>query len=255
MGNLHDGHLELVKTARANADFVVCSIFVNPLQFGPNEDLEAYPRTLGEDIAKLAAIGCDCLFMPTVAEIYGDSLQAQTIVTVPELSENYCGKSRPGHFAGVATVVSKLFNIVQPNSAVFGLKDYQQYLIIQKMVTDLKFDIQLIGVEIQREANGLALSSRNRYLNEEQQQKAALIYQCLLDIKKRILKGDDNFANLEAMAIERLTDTGFAVDYFAICNSANLQRASKQDRDFVILTAAQVGPSRLLDNVRFSLDS
>lgn len=254
MGNLHDGHLHLVKIAQTKADFVVCTIFVNPLQFGPHEDLDAYPRTLGEDIAKLTSVGCDCLFIPAVKEIYNSDLNAQTIVQVPELTDLYCGRSRPGHFEGVATIVCKLFNLVQPNSAVFGLKDYQQFLVIRKMIADLEFDIELIGAEIQREVHGLALSSRNRYLNEELQQKAALIYQSLLDIEKRIKKGNLNFPELEALAVQRLHDTGFEVDYFSICNANTLAAASKLDREFVILTAVQVGPSRLLDNVRFTLD-
>lgn len=255
MGNLHDGHLQLVKEAKTKADFVVCTIFVNPLQFGPNEDLDAYPRTLGEDIAKLASVDCDCLFIPAVSELYSGNLGEQSTVHVPELTTLYCGKSRPGHFEGVATIVCKLFNLVQPNIAVFGLKDYQQFLVIRKMIADLEFDIALVGVEIQREAHGLALSSRNRYLNDEQQQKAALIYQSLLDIEKRIRKGNLNFADLEALAIQRLNDSGFKVDYFSICNANTLQAASKQDREFAILAAVQVGPSRLLDNVRFTLDT
>ncbi len=256
MGNLHAGHLQLVKVAKAKADFVVSTIFVNPLQFGPHEDLEAYPRTLSEDIAKLTAEGCDCLFMPAVSEIYSGSPGEQSIVQVPELTELHCGKSRPGHFAGVATIVCKLFNIVQPQTALFGLKDYQQFQVIRKMIADLEFDIDLVGVEIQRDTLGLALSSRNQYLNNEQKQKAALIYQSLLDIEKRINKeGNQNFADLEAMAIQRLNAAGFNVDYFSICNANTLHAASKLDREFVILAAVQVGPSRLLDNVRFTLDS
>lgn len=255
MGNLHEGHLELVKIAKTKADFVVCSIFVNPLQFGPTEDLAAYPRTLGEDIAKLATVNCDCLFIPAVSEIYGGDLKAQSTVHIPELTKLYCGKSRPGHFEGVATIVCKLFNLVQPDMAVFGLKDYQQFLVIRKMIADLEFDIDLVGVEIQREAHGLALSSRNRYLSEEQQQKAALIYQSLLDIEKRIRKGNQDFEGLEALARQRLYDSGFVVDYFSICNANTLQAASKQDREFAILAAVQVGPSRLLDNVRFTLEA
>lgn len=253
MGNLHEGHLQLVRTAKAAADFVVCTIFVNPLQFGPTEDLDAYPRTLGEDIAQLSAVDCDCLFMPAVSEIYSGDLARQSTVHVPELTASHCGKSRPGHFEGVATIVCKLFNLVQPDKAVFGLKDYQQFLVIRKMIADLEFNIELIGVEIQRETNGLARSSRNRYLNDDQRQRAALIYQSLLDIERRIKKGDQDFARLEALAIQRLNDSGFTVDYFTVCNAGTLEPASKLDRDFVILTAVQVGPSRLLDNVRFAI--
>lgn len=255
MGNLHAGHLQLVKIAKTKADFVVCSIFVNPLQFGPHEDLDAYPRTLGEDIAKLTSVGCDCLFIPTATEIYSGNLDEQSTVHVPELTKLHCGRSRPGHFEGVATIVCKLFNLVHPHAAIFGLKDYQQFLVIRKMIADLEFDIDLVGVEIQRESNGLALSSRNQYLSDEQQQKAALIYQSLLDIEKRIKKGNLNFSDLEALAIQRLNDSGFKVDYFSICNANTLHAASKLDREFVILTAVQVGPSRLIDNVRFTLVS
>lgn len=255
MGNLHAGHLQLVKMAKTKSDFVVCTIFVNPLQFGPREDLEAYPRTLDEDIAKLTAAGCDCLFIPAVNEIYSGSLSEQTTVQVPALIDLHCGRSRPGHFAGVATVVSKLFNLVQPHTALFGLKDYQQFLVIRKMIADLEFDIDLVGVEIQRDTHGLALSSRNQYLSHEQRQKATLIYQTLLDIEKRIKTANQTFAALEAEATQRLNAAGFNVDYFSICNANTLQAASKLDREFVILAAVHVGPSRLLDNVRFTLDS
>ena len=254
MGNLHEGHLQLVRAAKTKADFAVCTIFVNPLQFGPNEDLDAYPRTLGEDIAKLTSVGCDCLFIPAVKEIYSGDIRQQSTVHVPELTAQHCGKSRPGHFEGVATIVCKLFNLVQPDSAMFGLKDYQQYLVIRKMIADLEFNIALCGIEIQRESNGLALSSRNRYLDDNQRQKAALIYQSLLDTEKRIKKGEHEFDKLEALAKQRFADSGFTTDYFSICNANTLEAASKQDREFVILAAVQVGPSRLLDNVRFTLD-
>lgn len=253
MGNLHAGHIELVNCARARADFVVCTIFVNPLQFGAGEDLAAYPRTLDEDIAKLEAARCDCLFAPPVDEIYSADLATETRVHVPDLSDDYCGRSRPGHFDGVATIVSKLFNLTQPEVAVFGLKDYQQFLIIQKLVTDLDFDIELIGVEIQRETNGLALSSRNRYLSPEQRDQAALIQQTLQDMRRQLEGGGRDFRQVEQAASARLSAAGFAVDYLSISHARTLRQAESGDKELVILTAAKLGPSRLLDNIRLRL--
>jgi len=253
MGNLHAGHIELVKQAKQQADIVVSTIFVNPLQFGANEDLGSYPRTLDEDMTKLQQVNCDCLFSPSVTEIYGDDLQAQTLVKVPELTENFCGKSRPGHFDGVATVVAKLFNIVQPTSAFFGLKDYQQFLIINKLNQDLALDIELVGVEIQRAESGLALSSRNNYLSDEQKHSAAQIYQCLLHTSQQIQAGNLDFAALEQAAANSLSEAGLKPDYFAICNASNLQPACSADVNLVALAAAYIGQSRLIDNIRFSL--
>ncbi|MCH7816592.1 MAG: pantoate--beta-alanine ligase [Proteobacteria bacterium] len=253
MGNLHAGHIELIKAAKAKTDYVVCTIFVNPLQFGAHEDLDAYPRTLDSDIQKLTAEGCDCLFAPSVIEIYGSDLKDQTFVRVPRLSEIFCGRSRPGHFDGVATIVIKLFNIVRPDVAFFGLKDYQQFLIIKKLIIDLALDIEITGVEIQRDDSGLALSSRNNYLNTEQKISAALLYQCLLDTAEEIQHGDQKFVELEQAAIDRLAHAGVRPDYYSICNAEDLQPASKLDRKIVILVAADVGPSRLIDNVRFEL--
>lgn len=253
MGNLHTGHMQLIKEAKAKTDFLVCSIFVNPLQFSANEDLGSYPRTLDEDIAKLELENCDCLFSPSVDEIYGSNFEAHTNVQVPGLTENFCGQSRPGHFDGVATVVSKLFNIVQPDVAFFGLKDYQQFLVIQKFTEDLCMDVELVGVETQREASGLALSSRNNYLDDEQKQNAASIYRCLLECSQQIKSGNRDFPALEKAAQLTLQEKGLKPDYFCICNARTLHPAAAEDKNLVILAAAFIGQSRLIDNIRFRL--
>lgn len=252
MGNLHGGHLALVEQARQAADFVVTSIFVNPLQFGPGEDLDAYPRSLESDRKLLADHGCDALFLPEVAEMYGDDLATQTRVQVPGISENYCGRSRPGHFDGVATVVSKLFNIVAPDVAFFGLKDYQQFLVIKKMVSDLKMPIHIKGVEIVRADNGLALSSRNNYLSEAEKLQATAIYRTLCATRDAILAGRSDFSELEAAASQALLEAGLRPDYFAICRAADLRPAEPADQALAILAAAWLGRSRLIDNLRFS---
>jgi pantoate--beta-alanine ligase len=253
MGNLHAGHMELVKTAKASTDCVVSTIFVNPLQFGANEDLNAYPRTLEADKNKLIALDCDFLFAPSVEDLLGAYPQQQSRIHVPGLSEGFCGSSRPGHFDGVATVVNKLINIVQPDKAFFGLKDYQQFLVIRKMVSDLALDVKIIGVETLRAESGLALSSRNNYLGAEQQQTAALIYRCLIDTAASIKAGDRDYNNLETSARDRLAGAGIKPDYFSICNAINLQAAAESESQFVILAAAYIGPSRLIDNIRFEL--
>ncbi len=253
MGNLHEGHLELIRQARRSYDFLVCSIFVNPLQFGANEDLDAYPRTLETDSEKLLAVGCDCLFLPTVTEMYGDNLQQQTEIKVPGLTENFCGRSRPGHFDGVATVVTKLFNIVTPDAAYFGLKDYQQFLVIQKLTSDLALGVEIHGVETQREKSGLAMSSRNHYLSEQQKQNAAALYRSLTDCAAKIEQGNSNFLELEVAAKSYLRDASLKPDYFNICNADNLQAATAATRRIVILAAVHVGNSRLIDNIRFQL--
>jgi pantoate--beta-alanine ligase len=253
MGNLHSGHSALLRAARHKSDYVVSTIFVNPLQFADHEDLDDYPRTLEDDQRRLKTEGCDCLFAPGVEEVYGARPDLQTRLHVPGLSEHLCGSSRPGHFDGVATVVCKLLNIVQPDSAFFGLKDYQQFLIIQKLVQDLAMSIEIIGIETQREASGLALSSRNNYLDSGQKQKAALLYRCLLDTAASIRSGDTDFPALEQAARQRLSGAGITADYFSICSATDLQAATAQERALVILTAAVVGPCRLIDNIRVSL--
>jgi pantoate--beta-alanine ligase len=253
MGNLHAGHLSLVSRARGEHDLVVVSIFVNPLQFGANEDLDSYPRTLDADTAALIAAGCDFLFLPSAAELYGDDMQASTRVQVPELGTHYCGASRPGHFDGVTTVVTKLFNIVQPDAAYFGLKDYQQFSIIRKMVDDLALPVSVHGIETAREASGLALSSRNGYLSAEQKAVAPLLYQTIKGIGDALAAGDQDFKRLIQAGKQQLQDAGLQPDYLAIANSATLQPATREDSHLVILAAAFLGSTRLIDNLRVSV--
>ena len=250
MGNLHEGHLSLIDLARSKSDVVVATIFVNPLQFGPAEDLDAYPRTLDRDIERLDSRRCDCVFTPSVAEIYGDSLNAQTIVKVPGISEGFCGSSRPGHFEGVATVVTRLFNIAQPDLAVFGLKDYQQFLVIRKMVRDLLMPVEILGGEIVRERNGLALSSRNGYLDSLQREQAAAIYRSLQLVAAELQEGNQDNTALEAKGREILEQAGLRPDYYAICNADTLEPAQAHDTNLVILVAAFLGTTRLIDNLR-----
>ncbi len=254
MGNLHDGHISLIRQAKTQSDFVVCSIFVNPLQFGKNEDLDAYPRTLAEDRAKLTEADCDLLFTPEVSEIYGNDAEFETIVRVPRISEQFCGKSRPGHFDGVATVVSKLFNMVMPHHAYFGLKDYQQFLVINKMVKDLAVPIEIIGVETIRERNGLAMSSRNNYLSHTQRDIAASLNRVLLTSKEAILAGNRDFSAIIAQGAKLLNESGMVCDYLAICNADDLSPAIDSSRRLVILAAAYLGTTRLIDNIRFALN-
>ncbi len=250
MGNLHAGHLSLVARARADHDLVVVSIFVNPLQFGANEDLDAYPRTLDADSAALIDAGCDVLFLPSAEELYGDDMLKSTRVQVPELGADYCGASRPGHFDGVTTVVAKLFNIVQPDAAYFGLKDYQQFSIIRKMVSDLAMPVALHGVDTVREASGLALSSRNGYLTPEQKSLAPLLYQTIKSIGEAIAAGEQDFKRLTQAGKQQLQEAGFQLDYLAIANAASLRTATKEDSHLVILVAAYLGSTRLIDNLR-----
>jgi pantoate--beta-alanine ligase len=247
MGNLHAGHLQLVKEANANAEKVVVSIFVNPSQFGAGEDFANYPRTEAEDQTQLETLGTDLLFMPSVSEMYPH--QAQTAVRVAGLSELYCGASRPGHFDGVATIVCKLFNIVQPDIAIFGRKDFQQLAIIQAMVRDLNMPIEIIGVDTVREASGLAMSSRNGYLTASEKTLAANLYLSLLEAKDAILCSDKPFSEIEQEAQEFLATKGFTPDYFSICRNQDLKAAGLEDKHLVILAAATLGKTRLIDNV------
>ncbi len=251
MGNLHAGHLKLVNNAKQKADKVVVSIFVNPTQFGVNEDFSSYPRTEQEDQLKLATENADLLFLPAITDIY--STNALTTVTVTGLSDMYCGASRPGHFSGVATIVCKLFNLVQPDIAVFGLKDFQQFTVIKTMVRDLNIPIELLGVDTQRENNGLAMSSRNNYLTDPERQLAPQLYQALGIAQSAILVGQHSYADIEQQVLQTLKNAGFIPDYFAICCSHDLSPATKQDKDIVILAAAKLGTTRLIDNIYFSL--
>ncbi len=254
MGNLHEGHLDLVRKARSRCDVVVVSIFVNPLQFGPGEDLDAYPRTLAADKEKLFAEGVNMLFAPAVDEIYPEGMARQTQVVVPDLSETLCGSSRPGHFNGVTTVVTKLFNIVQPDVAVFGEKDFQQLSIVRKMVTDLCMPIEIVGVRTVREEDGLAMSSRNGYLTPAQRRLAPLIHETLLSCREAIACGFDNFLQLESHARMKLLQAGFEPDYLAIRDARTLRAVTENTEEIAILAAARLGSTRLIDNVRLSLN-
>ena len=249
MGNLHSGHAALVTKAAQRADFVVASIFVNPLQFGAGEDLDKYPRTLAADQETLLQAGCHLLFAPTVEEMYPDGMTVQTRVSVPQLSEGLCGASRPGHFEGVATVVSKLFNMVQPDLAVFGEKDYQQLAVIRAMVRDLNMPIQIIGEPTVRAEDGLALSSRNGYLNAEQRAAAPALYQALGQLAEGIRRGRRDFAALLDEGQAKLVAAGFRPDYLEVRHALTLKPAQPGDRDLVILGAAYQGSTRLIDNL------
>ncbi|NNA91321.1 pantoate--beta-alanine ligase [Pseudomonas gessardii] len=253
MGNLHAGHATLVTRAAEQADFVVASIFVNPLQFGAGEDLDKYPRTLAADQEKLLVAGCNLLFAPTVDEMYPGGMTVQTRVSVPQLSEGLCGASRPGHFEGVATVVSKLFNMVQPDLAVFGQKDYQQLAVIRAMVRDLNMPIQIIGEPTVRAEDGLALSSRNGYLTQEQRAIAPVLYRSLSHIAAAIENGERDYAKLRTEQIQHIEDAGLRMDYLEVRQGQHLRPATAEDRDVVILVAAYLGATRLIDNLHLNL--
>ena len=254
MGNLHRGHAALITKAAQRADFVVASIFVNPLQFGPNEDLATYPRTLAADQEKLLQAGCHLLFTPSVEEMYPHGMNDQTLVNVPVLSEGLCGASRPGHFDGVATVVSKLFNMVQPDLAVFGEKDFQQLTVIRALVRDLNMPIQIIGEPTVRDVDGLALSSRNGYLNADQRAIAPTLYQVITRIGDAIRSGARDFAPLIEDGKRTLEAQGFRPDYLEIREAVHLRQASAEDTDLVILAAAFLGTTRLIDNLHLTKD-
>jgi pantoate--beta-alanine ligase len=254
MGNLHEGHIQLMRQAKKMADIVVASIFVNPLQFGPNEDLESYPRTLSADKEKLFAEGVDYLLFPDVEEIYPEGMDKQTLIVVPALSDTLCGANRPGHFAGVATVVTKLFQIVQPDIAIFGKKDYQQLAIIEKMVKDLCMPINIVGVETARDVDGLALSSRNGFLTEEQRSIAPALHQTLLECRDAIACGFDSYQALEDYCTEALKHAGFEPDYFSVRDAETLQAVTCDTEEIVILAAAKLGKPRLIDNVTLTLN-
>ncbi|WP_439886333.1 pantoate--beta-alanine ligase [Pseudomonas sp. MBLB4123] len=255
MGNLHAGHAALVTKAAQRADFVVASIFVNPLQFGPNEDLATYPRTLADDQDRLLDAGCHLLFTPDVEEMYPDGMAGQTRVSVPGVAEGLCGASRPGHFEGVATVVTKLLNMVQPDLAVFGQKDYQQLAVIRTLVRDLNMPIQIIGEPTVRAADGLALSSRNGYLTAAQRTVAPTLYRGLQQIATALHAGERDFVQLIAAAQQQQQDAGFRPDYLEIREANSLRPASAADRQLVILVAAFLGSTRLIDNLTLDLDA
>lgn len=249
MGNLHRGHLTLVREARTLADITVVSIFVNPLQFGPEEDFPAYPRTLERDRELLAAEGADLLFAPTAEAVYPRGQAEQTRVEVPGLSDILCGVSRPGHFTGVATVVCKLFNMVQPDVAVFGEKDFQQLLVIRRMTDDLSLPVELRGVETVREPDGLALSSRNGYLTAAERARAPALYKTLCRARDQLEQGRASDA-VEAEGRRELASARLAPDYFSVRRAEDLAAPAPADRDLVVLAAAYLGRARLIDNLR-----
>ncbi|MCF7980658.1 MAG: pantoate--beta-alanine ligase [Pseudomonadales bacterium] len=251
LGNLHEGHMALIRAARAAADCVVASVFVNPMQFAANEDLDAYPRTLEADKEKLVAEGADFLFAPTAREMYPEGVSTQ--ITIPVLSNILCGASRPGHFTGVATICAKLFNIIQPNVSMFGEKDYQQLTIIRHMVNDLCIPVSIVGVQTGRAEDGLALSSRNTYLTAEERQKAPEIYRSLITTKEAIKNGIRDYYQLEQAANKRLANAGFKPDYFHVLNRNSLETANSADRKLIILAAAQLGKARLIDNLQLDI--
>lgn len=253
MGNLHDGHISLIDRARGDQCFTVASIFVNPLQFNDKNDLARYPRTLPDDQARLSAAGCDVLFAPDVDEMYPNGQQGQSIVQVPVVSDGLCGASRPGHFDGVSTVVTKLFNMVQPDNAYFGEKDFQQVAVIRKMVADLNMPIEIVPVPTARAADGLALSSRNGYLNEQERALAIGLYQTLQEIAAALQTGE-TIASVLNSATARLNGRGFVTDYLEVRRQADLQPATAADRELVILGAAVLGPARLIDNLQVTLN-
>ncbi len=250
MGNLHAGHVSLIALARTRGSRFVASIFVNPMQFGPNEDFAHYPRTPTADERMLADAGCDLMFMPDVNEVYPHGLDRGARVAVPELADMLCGRFRPGHFEGVATVVNKLFNIVQPDIAVFGEKDYQQLAIIRRMVSDLCLPIEIIGAPTVRESDGLAMSSRNQYLTPEERSVAPRIYAALQHAAERLGAHDNDFARIEATGEGALAKAGFRVDYFSVREALELAAPSATDKHLVVLTAARIGKARLIDNVQ-----
>jgi len=249
MGNLHSGHIALVTKAVQRADFVIASIFVNPLQFGPNEDLASYPRTLAADQEQLLQAGCHLLFTPTVEEMYPHGMADQTIVRVPVVSEGLCGGSRPGHFDGVSTVVSKLFNMVQPDIAIFGQKDFQQLAVVNALVRDLNMPIQIIGEPTVRAADGLALSSRNGYLTEDQRTAAPALYRVIKRIGTALQNGEQDHQQLIGDGVKALESAGFRPDYLEIRHAVSLRPATPDDRDLVVLGAAFMGKTRLIDNL------
>jgi pantoate--beta-alanine ligase len=249
MGNLHDGHITLVREALQRVPRVVVSIFVNPLQFGPNEDLAAYPRTPEQDQARLAEAGCHLLFAPSVATMYPNGQAVQTRVEVPGLSDILCGASRPGHFIGVATVVCKLFNMVQPDLALFGEKDFQQLLVIQRMVADLAMPVEVSGVPIVRESDGLAMSSRNGYLSVGERAQAPSLYRALTAAAQPLVAGRP-LTEVEVQTAAAITAAGLKPDYVRICRTPDLGEPTANDRELVILAAAYLGRTRLIDNLR-----
>lgn len=249
MGNLHAGHLSLVEKAMTVADRVVVSIFVNPLQFNDSSDFDVYPRTLDNDLQQLAEYRVDAIFVPDEAELYPQGREGLTWVEVPTLSTMLEGASRPGHFRGVTTAVAKLFNIVQPQVAVFGEKDFQQLLVVRQMVADLNFPIEIIGLPTRREADGLAMSSRNSWLTPTERQKAPALYRSLQVLRDKIRAGANEFDQLESQARDELTREGMSAEYLSVRSARNLELPQPGD-ELVIVAAVRLGQVRLIDNLR-----
>lgn len=253
LGNLHAGHIELVRQAKLHARRVVVCIFVNPTQFDRPDDFLAYPRTLEEDTRKLSEVGIDALFAPAAAELYPEAADNTVYIDAPGLSTLLEGAQRPGHFRGVATIVTKLFNIVQPDIALFGAKDYQQLLLIRRMVENLNMPVEIVSVATVRDADGLALSSRNSYLNEDERRRAPGLYLALRGAAEQIVSGTANYAAIERAGITRLSASGFRPDYFSVRQAGNLQLATPEDTDLILLAAAWLGKARLIDNLPLTL--
>ncbi len=252
MGNLHEGHLSLIKAAKNKAPDILLSIFVNPIQFGPREDFNNYPRTLDQDLKKAQAAGTSAVFAPSIKEMFPYGKQ-HIYVHSSQLENYYCGETRPGHFQGVLTIVARLFNIAAPDWAYFGKKDYQQWIMIQQMTKELDFPVEIIGVETVRDQDGLALSSRNQYLSLEQRQKAVQLRRMLVEVKEKILKEDFHHAkSFLAQAKQNMADHGWNMDYIALARADDLQPANEQDRHLVILAAGRLGNTRLIDNIDFN---
>ena len=257
MGNLHRGHLALVEEAKLRADKVVATIFVNPTQFGEGEDFASYPRTLAADAERLEGAGCDLLFAPSTSEIYPHGQQDLTRVQVPQITNDHCGASRPGHFDGVSTVVSILFNAVQPDVACFGTKDYQQLAVLKRMARDLWIPVDIVGVPTVREDDGLAKSSRNQYLTDAERAIAPQMYKILQSVQTELTENPERsgytFRVVEADALQKLADAGFEPEYLTICYRDDLEPAKDTDRPLVVLTAARLGKARLIDNLEITL--
>ena len=253
MGNLHPGHVSLVNVAKEHAERVVVTVFVNPTQFGEGEDFEAYPRTFDKDTRRLKTVAADVLFAPSVETIYPFGIESATAVTVPGLTENFCGSFRPGHFDGVTTVVARLFALVQPDVAVFGQKDYQQQLVIRRMVEDLNLPMTIHTAATVREDDGLAMSSRNAYLSDNERQKAPALYQALVDVERQLHEGAGDFEALERQATKELERAGFLPEYVAVRQATDLGPPEEGCRELVVLAAANLGQARLIDNVLVTL--
>jgi pantoate--beta-alanine ligase len=250
MGNLHAGHVSLIEAARRYGDRFVASIFVNPMQFGPNEDFAHYPRTPTQDERMLAEAGCNLMFMPDVAEIYPGGSERATRVDVPSLSRILDGECRPGHFEGVSTIVSSLFHIVEPDVAIFGEKDFQQLTVIRRMVADLCMPVEIVGAPTVRDADGLAMSSRNQYLTAPERSTAPRIYATLQAAARRLGAGDVDFASIERSGVDALAKAGMKPDYFAVRVAADLSAPTPDTQHLVVLTAARLGKARLIDNIQ-----